>query len=43
MTEVNVSATVGMSMTVREMSTTVGEIEHGLGNSRVEIVMHNSA
>ena len=43
------SGTVGeMSATVGEMSATVrgnvcnsGEIEHGLGNLRVEIVIHN--
>ena len=36
------SATVGeMSATVEEMSATVGEIEYGLGNLRVEIVIHN--
>ena len=45
MTEVNVSTTVG------EMSATVGggnvhnsgEIEYGVGNLKVEIVIHNSA
>ena len=54
MTEMNVSATVGMSATVGEMSVTVGkclqqwgkclqewEIEYGLENLRVEIVIHN--
>ena len=69
MTEMNVSATVGMSATVGEMSATVGgnvcnsggnvcnsggnvcesggnvcnsgEIEYGLRNLRVEIVIHN--
>ena len=35
MTEVNVSATVGMSATVGEMSATVG--------NRVEIAIHNCA
>ena len=50
MTEVTVSATVGISMKVGEMSATVGgnvrdsgEIEYSLGNSRVQIVIHNSA
>ena len=51
MTEINVSATVGeMSATVGEMSATgggdvrnSGEIEHGVGNLRAEIVIHNSA
>ena len=70
MPEVNVSATVEMSVTVGEMSATVGEmsatvgeclrqwgnvcnsggnvcnsgeIEHGIGNLRVEIVIHHSA
>ena len=37
MTEVTVSATVG------EMSATVYEIEYGLGNLRVQIVIYNSA
>ena len=49
MTEVNVSVTVGkMSATEGEMSATgggivckSGEIEYGLGNLRVEIVIHN--
>ena len=34
MTEVNVSATVGMSMAVGEMSATVGEMSATVGNVR---------
>ena len=58
MTEMNVSATVGMSATVGKMAATVGEMsatvgemsvtvgemsatEYGLGNLRVDIVIHN--
>ena len=41
MTEMKVSTTMGMSATVGEMSATMGEIEYGLGNLRVEIVIHN--
>ena len=47
---IDVSATVGMSATVGEMPRKRGgnicnsrEIEYGLGNLRVEIVIHNSA
>ena len=55
MPEVNVSATVETSATVGEMSAIVWEcprqwgkclqhgLGHGLGNLRVEIVIHNSA
>ena len=43
MTEVSVSATVGMSATVGEMSATVGKLNnYGLGNLRVQIVIYNS-
>ena len=52
-TKVNVSATVGMSTTVGEMSVNVrdsggnvrnsGEIEYALRNVRLEIVIHKSA
>ena len=44
MTEVNVSATVGMYVTVHGGNVhNSGDIEHGLGNLRVEIDIHNSA
>ena len=41
MTEMNVSATVGMSATVGKMSATVGEMSATVAILRVEIVIHN--
>ena len=43
MTKVNVSAPVGMSATVGEMSATVGKFEYAVRNLRLEIVIHNFA
>ena len=49
MTKVNVSATVGMSVTVGKCPQqwgnvcNSGEIEYALRNSRLEIAIHNSA
>ena len=43
MTEVNVSATVGECLQQWVNVYNSGEIEYGLGNLRVEIVIHNSA
>ena len=41
MTEMNVSTTMGMSATVGGNVCNSGEIEYGVGNLRVEIVIHN--